>query len=396
MRICLIPTPDLEYPSGSTLHAQRLATTMAAMGHDIEMFCLSCPAIDFENLAVHRLAIQLPHPVMVDPIPSAAELEGSVLPLQRALLERHNYRPFDVIHSHYAGFTALSGMILSLLTTTPHVTSIFGRDLNVGVRLDKRYEKMMQAILAVADHIIVPNSQVAADLSKFDGHNCLSIIPMGIDLDIFDGLPSKINARNILNIPFNDDKVIVSVQSNLSIDKGGDVLIYALGSVAGEIPEVRLLMVGGDDTPDGSNLMRLQELAINCGVSEKISWIGRVEHRDIPKYLAASDVFVDPRLTSSESSSLLEAAVAGCTLVYSDSIGLPMRFRSLSRSMKLSFDTGSTQSLARQITRGLRRGRKHSGINRSVALRNLGDLLPDKIATATMDVYNRVVNPGRD
>ena len=78
------------------------------------------------------------------------------------------------------------------------------------------------------------------------------------------------------------------------------------------VPDVRLEVVG-----DGDDVAHLQAQAERLGVADRIDWIGRVDHRDLPQHYRRAGVTVLPSLTESESfgMTLVEAMASGCPVV---------------------------------------------------------------------------------
>ena len=74
--------------------------------------------------------------------------------------------------------------------------------------------------------------------------------------------------------------------------EGLDVLLRAMPLVLGEVPQVRLLLLGG-----GPQEAHLQALAANLGIENVVHFIGRVPHSEVNRYYSAMDVMVYPRIS---------------------------------------------------------------------------------------------------
>lgn len=72
--------------------------------------------------------------------------------------------------------------------------------------------------------------------------------------------------------------------------EGLDDLIRALPRALKDIPELKLLLVGGGPAEDD-----LKNLSEKLGLSDKIMFVGRVPHEDVQRYYALADVMVYPR-----------------------------------------------------------------------------------------------------
>ena len=102
----------------------------------------------------------------------------------------------------------------------------------------------------------------------------------------------------------------VGVVANLRPVKGIDIFIRAAALVVAEFPSV-LFPIAGDGDP-----VPYRKLAEECGVAEKVQFLGPVE--DIPAFLAQLDVAVLPSRAEGLSNALLEYMAAGLPVVATD------------------------------------------------------------------------------
>jgi phosphatidylinositol alpha-1,6-mannosyltransferase len=65
------------------------------------------------------------------------------------------------------------------------------------------------------------------------------------------------------------------------------MVIRALPTIKHIFPQIKYLIVG-----DGEELSYLRDLSTNSGVAESVIFIGRVLDEELPKYYAASDIFI--------------------------------------------------------------------------------------------------------
>jgi len=129
----------------------------------------------------------------------------------------------------------------------------------------------------------------------------------GVDRESFTSLPDKIQARRELGI---NSKWVLLTLSRLHSWKRVDRAIQALPEILRVFPNTVLLVVG-----DGPERKRLERLAMDLGVAKHIRFEGAVPHRDVPKYLAAADVFLSFYDLSNVGNPLLEAMMAGKCIV---------------------------------------------------------------------------------
>ena len=144
----------------------------------------------------------------------------------------------------------------------------------------------------------------------------------GIDIEHFS--PAKKNPRIRHELGLDDKKVIVSV-GRLVHRKGQDFLIDALPLISQKIPNVHLLLVG-----EGPYRAELEKRSVALGVRDRITFIGRVQHSELPEYICAGDIFAMPsrsRLAGLEVEGLgivyLEASACGLSVIGGTSGGAP-------------------------------------------------------------------------
>lgn len=72
----------------------------------------------------------------------------------------------------------------------------------------------------------------------------------------------------------------------------------------------------------GPDERMLRTLAAELGVFERIRFVGFVDHKEMPKYLAASDIFIRPSRSEGMGSSFIEAMAAGLPVIATQEGGL--------------------------------------------------------------------------
>lgn len=163
-------------------------------------------------------------------------------------------------------------------------------------------------------------SAISRALSKKATKQMVKIAP-GIDVEHFSPQDSS-SLRRELGI--DSKKVIVSV-GRLVHRKGQDHLIEAMPEILKNIPDAHLLMVG-----QGPYLEHLAKLVAIHKVENHVSFIGRIQYAELPRFICAGDLFAMPsrsRLAGLEVEGLgivyLEASACGLPVVAGNSGGAP-------------------------------------------------------------------------
>ncbi len=144
--------------------------------------------------------------------------------------------------------------------------------------------------------------QISRALSQKAAQAMVKIAP-GIDPEHFEPHPGAKELR--ISLGLSEKKVIVSV-GRLVHRKGQDMLIAALPEILKHHPEAHILMVG-----EGPYRQHLQKLVEKHKVESAITFIGRIQFSDLPRYISAGDIFAMP-----SRSRLAGLEVEGLGIVY--------------------------------------------------------------------------------
>ena len=161
---------------------------------------------------------------------------------------------------------------------------------------------------------------ISRSLSKQAVKQMVKIAP-GIDVEHFSPQDSS-ELRQELGL--DEKKVIVSV-GRLVHRKGQDHLIESMPEILAKVPNAHLLIVGR-----GPYLEHLAKLVAVNKVENHVSFIGRVQYAELPRFICAGDVFAMPsrsRFAGLEVEGLgivyLEASACGIPVVAGNSGGAP-------------------------------------------------------------------------
>jgi len=146
-------------------------------------------------------------------------------------------------------------------------------------------------------------------------------IAPGIDIEHFKAVDATV-LRHSLGL--TEKKVIVSV-GRLVHRKGQDFLIESMPQILKQVPSAHLLLVG-----QGPYRKRLEKLANKYSLQKNITFIGRIQYKDLPGYICVGDLFAMPsrsRFAGLEVEGLgivyLEASACGLPVIAGASGGAP-------------------------------------------------------------------------
>ncbi len=221
----------------------------------------------------------------------------------------------DLIHAHWLvpqGLVASVYKTLArkkvLVVATVHGSDVFGLRGRIGTWM-KKYA------LARIDRLAVVSEQLKRSVRQL-GYTCpVSVLPMGIDTDLFHPRKADIRVRFRHNIR---GKMLLFV-GRLSESKGISYLLEALPVVLKEYPDASLLVVG-------TGVLRplLEEASSRLNIRDNVIFTGPMEHNRLPELYATCDLFIAPSVTTvtgeSEGFGLVigEAMSCGAAVISSD------------------------------------------------------------------------------
>lgn len=141
----------------------------------------------------------------------------------------------------------------------------------------------------------------------------VTVMPTGID-----ALPEPkgtdvMDFRNRYDIATDDEVVLYA--GRLSAEKNLEILIPSIKKVLETRPRARLLYVG-----DFEYKAALEQLALDSGVDDRITFTGSLSRDYLGVVYAAADLFVFPSLTDTQGLVVHEAAHAGLPFVIIDGL----------------------------------------------------------------------------
>lgn len=167
-----------------------------------------------------------------------------------------------------------------------------------------------------ADALIAASPQDRADLMRLYGARAARIhtVPRGVDAQLFTP-GDKAQAR--LALRWADDAFTVLHVGALTPEAGVDGAIEALARLPRALP-VRLVVVGGngvETAADLAHLARLQALAQQAGVADRVGFAGPRAGPALRQCCVAADVLVAVPWREPGSSAVLEAMACGAPVI---------------------------------------------------------------------------------
>jgi len=178
------------------------------------------------------------------------------------------------------------GLQLQRWFKLPFVVYAHGNEILAAI--DSDWDKPRLALKKAA--CVLANSRFTAGLLQTAGvaPEAIAIIPLGCDIDRFrPRIPNLQLRREVLGDRARGP-VILTV-GNLVERKGHDMVIRSLPAVCQRVPDATYLIAG-----TGPFKERLDELAAELGVRDRIIFAGKVPDDQLPDVYAMCDVFAMP------------------------------------------------------------------------------------------------------
>jgi len=221
---------------------------------------------------------------------------GLDLKLARSLARLVRTTGADVLHAHNT-VSQLYAVMASLFTRCPVVVTLHGANYG-GSERHRRLRRILAARCAATACVSQDALAAARDLDHIPASR-LHLVYNGIDVqEMSAAREERQAARQELGLG-PADRAVISV-GRLSHEKDYATLLRALAA----LPGPRLLLVG-----HGPARGELERLTGELGLGERVAFLG--ERSDVPRLLAACDLFALSSLTEGISMALLEAMAGG-------------------------------------------------------------------------------------
>ena len=230
----------------------------------------------------------------------------------------------DVIHTHHPillGQTAARKaeeldlpLVFTFHTQYREYTHYFPLPQDVFQEfLKSAVQTWLKDFMRKCQHIVIPSESMKEILVKdYELQNNYTVIPTGMDLEPYQNIDGDVLRSRM---GWQNDKVLIST-GRLTQEKNWGTLLQAAQKVYKKHPELRVVLIG-----DGAEKEALQELILELGIAERVTFTGEMPFADVTMYLKAADIFGFASVTETQGLVTMEALAAGLPVAAVDASG---------------------------------------------------------------------------
>ena len=245
------------------------------------------------------------------------------------LSARHNseaqkiLRKMDIIHVHHP-FT--SGQLAIRYCKAQNIPLVFTNhtryDLYAHAYLpmvpealgDAFIRAYMPSFCKACDLVIAPSTGLKDVLIDLRVESPIDVIPNGVDVHPFQSVEQPVSRQEL---GFNEDDILLTYMGRVGPEKNLPFLLRAFAGIAKTYDSVNLMILG-----DGPERENLEDRVRVMDMSDRVKFTGMIPYSELPKYMAAADVFVTASVTEVHPLSVIEALASGLPVVGIQSPGV--------------------------------------------------------------------------
>jgi PEP-CTERM/exosortase A-associated glycosyltransferase len=206
----------------------------------------------------------------------------------------------DILHAHSPALNGIAALRVAKKYNLPLVYEIraFWEDAAVDHGTSKEWGLRYRLTRALETHVV---KNVDAVTTICEGlrkdimergvpETKITVIPNAVDIERFQfDVPKDAELSAQYSVK---DAIVLGFLGSFYAYEGLSLLIQAITKVDKDIPNLKILLVGG-----GPQEKALKELVLNLNLSGRVIFTGRVPHDQVQRYYSLIDVFIYPRLS---------------------------------------------------------------------------------------------------
>jgi len=242
----------------------------------------------------------------------------------------------DIVHTHGSQDTWIAATAAIFSHRKPVVIRTRHNIFPISTHLFNRllYRKMIDRVIAVSNGVVKIFEE-----NKLVPYNSIKIIPSSVEIEKFSAMENGTEIREEFSIGM--DTPLIGMVGRFAREKGHEVLLSAAKAVISKRPDAKFILAG--EGPEEENI---KKKAIQMNITNSVIFAGF--RTDIPKFLAALDIFVlTPVAGESLGTAILEAFAMKKPVVSSNLGGINTSVRH--GKTGFLFEPGDSDELAKRL-----------------------------------------------
>jgi len=199
-----------------------------------------------------------------------------------AVRELHGKHRIDLVHAHAALPCGHTAMLLHAELGIPYVITVHGLDAfsttQVSGRVGEWCRRISQHVFRNANRVICVSERVREKVLEGAGGACSTVVVYnGVNPDMFSPPVNPLQGLSVLSV------------GNLIPIKGHELLLRAIAKISSEFPALTCDIIGSGPEKD-----RLQKLAAELRIAERVRFAGRQSRAKVAEAMRACTVFALP------------------------------------------------------------------------------------------------------
>ena len=278
---------------GRHIHTERWLTWFARKGHEVHL--LTVQPGPMPGVTVHDITTGFG--------PKPFRYAVSLVKVKRIL---SRIVP-DLLHTHFLTGYGYWGVFSG---RRPFILTVWGDDVYVTPFQNALKNRLARKALREADFVTGDSVDIVEACVRLGSDPARSeVVQWGVDFGKFHPGVDGAAVRERLGIP-PGAPVVLSTRSFTQPYYNIDQVVDTAPRVRERFPDSHYIIAGneGDDAA-------FRKRAEAAGLTDRVHWVGRIPHAELPAYLTASTVFLTIPSVDATAVSLLEAMACRCAIV---------------------------------------------------------------------------------
>lgn len=222
----------------------------------------------------------------------------------------HRTRKYDTIWSLMATYNTFAALFFKLIK--PKIKFVFtlqdGDPISYIKKRALPLYPFFKMFFTKADHIQAISKYLATWATDMGAKCPITVVPNAVDVKLFSKKEDSQIIKNLSNdLGKKEGDTFIITTSRLVVKNAIEDVVSALALLP---RSVKFLILG-----QGYEEENLKLQVKNLKLENRVNFLGYIPHRDMPKYLHMSDIYIRPSLSEGLGNSFLEAMAAGIPII---------------------------------------------------------------------------------